>query len=132
MRKLYRGPVIVLLCALLIQLACGCAMEKIRLLKSLAQDEKEKEAYINKQTGGFLKLQKDISGGKLKEGLSKQEVVGAYGEPVLCSAAQAEPNAERCLFRRPVEFFNTDKVFIFFDEQERLVAWESYPAAKKD
>ena len=130
------------LCLLLLLAMCAGCTQKILVLKRFASSQKEMQSYVAKQEKGFLRLTKDIQRASLRKGISKESVIKKYGEPVFCDTAtpcligQASvlpPAAEggiaqSCLYRDPTEYFSTDKVYLYFDRQDRLHSWKYEPA----
>lgn len=109
-------------------LLSGCVsrfnMGAIGVLKRFAKNQKEIDDYVRVQSEGFLRLQQDIGKGKLRKGLLKQEVFLKYGESIYCYHSYGETDKETCLYRHPLKFFSTDKVYLYFEEDNRLDAWE--------
>jgi len=107
-------------------LLSGCAtVKRLSLLMSIDSNQKAIDAYLAQQEKGFSRLKDDSANGSLKTGAAKGRLAGLYGDPVFCKSTGEE---EKCIYRRPTEFFNSDKVILYFDRHEMLERWEFKPA----
>ncbi len=86
---------------------CGCS-QPLRTLMAVGNEQKEQAAYVRQQQERFKVLLRDARRGRLLPGLRQERVVARYGEPVL-----REGNT--FLYRDPVAFFDSPKVYISFD-----------------
>ncbi|MFH1640717.1 MAG: hypothetical protein ABIA66_02005 [Candidatus Omnitrophota bacterium] len=98
--------------------------KELLFLKSLADNEKEKEDYIKSQETGFEQLRADIENDRLKTGISKKDILARYFEPINCLSIEESSEKSSCLYRHPTKYFFTDKVYLYFDENEALARWE--------
>lgn len=105
-------------------------MEAISLMRQLAKNQKEIDDYVKSQREGFLRLRQDILGEKLSAGISKQEITTQYGEPICCFPTAENKQKQECLYRLPLEFFSTNKIYLYFDKDNRLISWILKPANK--
>lgn len=100
-----------------IQLAIsGCGLE-IATLKEYSKEQDAIKAQVENDLRRFNLLVNDIKEGKLTAGITKKKFFRLYGSPVV-------ETSEKLLYRHPVKFSETEKVYIYFDEQERLVKWD--------
>ena len=94
-------------------------------LKGLSENRSATAKYIKAQEDGFVKLKRDIPEGRLKKGMSKEEVIAGYAPPLFCEAGPGEGGIkETCLYRLPLQYFNTDLIYLFFDKDSRLLYWQ--------
>lgn len=96
----------------------GCS-EPIRTLQALGAEKDAQLAQVKRQDKEFELLLRDIAKDRLKPGMSRQEIVGRYGHPVLESASRQQEEIT-LLYRKPVEFFDMTKVYLTFDNQGYL------------
>ncbi len=112
---------------LLVLTSLGCTLYKkapqLRTLKSLAQSQQEMSLYVEEKEANFVRLTKDIQAGRLAEMTSYEEIIAYYGEPVLRRNFQKEGLAKELLYRHPTEYFDTDKVYLYFDSNLKLDSW---------
>ena len=113
---------------------CGCAklahLNELLTLKSVSDNQRQIQIYLEKQEKGFTKLKDDIKNNRLKQGQFKRSIISKYSEPVLIEKPEPE-NAgikEILLYRHPTNYFKSDRVYLYFDESGRLVSWELKPA----
>ena len=103
----------------------GCAAVRnptqMKTLLKLNSSQKQMHSYVTKQERGFKRLCSDIDRKRLKVGLSQREVVSLYEEPVLEREVKGKI---QWLYRHPTEYFNSDRVYLYFDSSDVLVGWE--------
>jgi len=102
---------------ILVLLSClGCSA-KLRTLINVSNEQKAQGVYINEQNRKFSQLIKDIDNNKLKLGLKTKEVINLYGEPI-----DIKPVGEESvyLYRDALKFFPTEKVYLYFDREDKL------------
>jgi len=119
---------------LIIILLCGCAklahLDELLTLKSVSDDQRQIEIYLAKQEHGFNKLKEDIKNNRLRQGELKRSIIAKYSEPVLTKEAEPENVGikEILLYRHPTSYFKSERIYLYFDINNRLVSWESKPA----
>ncbi len=119
---------------ILIFLLPGCALftkaPQLLTLKRLGDNQKQMQKYVAKQKKYLEKLINDIEVKKLEKGTGYNRFIRIYGEPVLEKNIKKGDFRKRLLYRNPVEYFDTDKVYIYFNHQLELVAWKYKKADK--
>ncbi len=90
----------------------GCS-QPLRTLMSVGSEQKAQGAYVKRQDRCFDLLMRDIKRERLKIGVSDQYVISRYGEPVL-------KKGSTFVYRKAVEFLDTPKVYLDFDEKGLL------------
>lgn len=101
---------------------------KLLRLKSLRDNQIDIQRYIERQERLFEVLVEDIKNSRLDTGLSSLIIVKKYGEPVLVRENKEEcPSCRVFLYRRPVDYFSSDKVYLYFDDKDELSSWEYKP-----
>jgi len=104
---------------------CGCTPQ-LSILKGLGDSQKEIERYVAAQERGFYKLSDDIKNNRIKIGLSKKEILSLYGDPVLSKKIEDNPLLkEEFLYRLPTEYFTTNRIYLYFDIEDKLVKWKN-------
>ncbi|MDD5729999.1 MAG: hypothetical protein PHN57_02605 [Candidatus Omnitrophica bacterium] len=97
-----------------------------------SKNEAEIKDYVDKHEEYFAKLKKDVKNNGLEKGVSKNDILIRYGEPILWGSPECGKNinvSECCLYRMPTRFFHTDKVYLYFDDKDNLSSWEFKPAS---
>ena len=95
------------------------------MLGELAQNQREAERYVDESADNFSRMQRDIEQAGLQKGISEKEITSKYGEPIFCRTTLEKEGEVRCLYRHPIRFFNTDEVYLYFDNSKMLDCWES-------
>ena len=80
-------------------------------------EQKAQGAYVRTQQERFRVLLRDIDRDRVLPGLRQERVVARYGEPVL-------RQGRVFLYRDPVDFFSSAKVYLEFNEQDILSSIE--------
>ncbi|MFC1658867.1 hypothetical protein ACFL1D_05745 [Candidatus Omnitrophota bacterium] len=107
--------------------ALGCASvsqkaETLRMLRSLGANDKLKQQQLSQETKNFQKIKKYIEERRIKEGVSRNYAIRAFGEPVvILPLSQGEKWAYK---PRGADWFAGEKAYLFFDANHRLVSWE--------
>ncbi|MCF7870941.1 MAG: hypothetical protein K9L77_02710 [Candidatus Omnitrophica bacterium] len=106
----------------------GCAffskLPQLLTLKRVSSSQKQMERCVEKKKKYLKKLKKDIDENKLEKGITYRRFIKLYGEPVLEKDSGKKNIKKVLLYRHPTEYFNTDKVYIYFDLSDKLVSWE--------
>jgi len=114
----YKKYILINLLVLFIFFGCsGRILNLISLNGSLTSLQRETDISQVK----FEKLAEDIKTAKLKSGLSEQDILMLYGEPVLVK--KVDMASEEWLYRAPLKYFDTPKVYLVFDEGQKLLKW---------
>jgi len=109
----------------------GCSrVEGLLTLKELGNSQDQMQRYVDRQKTYFLKLVKDIKEKKVTIGSSVDHIVRRYGEPVLVKKGPEELSGKIFLYREPTNYFESDKVYLYFDKEEKLIKWEYEPYKK--
>jgi len=104
---------------------CGCVYvghySQVMELREFDKAQTELDRYVEQEENGFYLLLEDIEYHRLAPGKTKKQVLSKYGDPVFCKQ-------NSCLYRLPLEYFDTQKVYLEFDPDERLLSWRVEPA----
>lgn len=110
----------------------GCAVmrysEGINTLKELSASGSEINEYLIAQEEKFLLLRDKVLSGQLEKGISKELFIKKYGDPVTRSPEDQNSGKEVMLYRHPTGFFDSDRIYAVFDEEDSLESWELKPA----
>ncbi|MFH1772432.1 MAG: hypothetical protein ABH872_06410 [Candidatus Omnitrophota bacterium] len=110
----------------------GCALkhysQELSTLKGIGINQKQIQNYIDRQKKLFANLVNDTLGNQLEKGTAKEVFLDKYGDPVLVKNLGVKSEfKEKLLYRDPVNYFSSDKVYIYFDKDANLVYWEYMP-----
>ena len=106
---------------------CFFLPEGLKTLKSVSDSQDEIEVYLIKQTRLFDELLNDLNQETLEPGISKNKFIYTYGEPILFKEVDNPSGGLMLFYRHPTEYFKSDRVYFYFDQEERLVRWEYKP-----
>jgi hypothetical protein len=112
----------------------GCAggLQGLAVLRGYSSEQAQTARQIKVQKNRLRILISDIEKNNIETGMSYKNILHRYGEPVLVWNMEPASSASRkVLYRDPVEYFYTDRVYLYFDNSDNLVKWEYYPALKK-
>lgn len=103
----------------------GCS-QPLRTLMAVGAEQKQQQIEIKKQNSKFESLLKAARIGSLKNGMQKQDIVSRYGSPTLEKVPPSQPQEEKnikttFLYRSPVGYLTSPKVYLDFDENDILV-----------
>ena len=123
------------ICVLLVLSISGCKslsalskMDQLLTLKDMAGEAQEIDAYVESRNQSFTAMLAQYEIDQLAAYDNKEEIVAAYGEPVFTHVeARGEETVEQWLYRREDVYFNTDKIYLYFDKSGNLVGKELLP-----
>ena len=101
-------------------------IESLMALKRLGEEQKSIARSLKLEERLFRKLVAHIKKDKLKPGTTLESFIGIYGEPIVSKDTLS--SGKRLLYRHPTDYFNSDKVYVYFDREEKLSWWEYLPA----
>ncbi|MBI4367981.1 MAG: hypothetical protein HY588_01160 [Candidatus Omnitrophica bacterium] len=110
-------------CFALLIFFMGCASpSNVGFLKGLAANEEQKAAVLQAETVRFQELKRAISDRKLKTEISQGEFERQFGKPVV---VLQEGTREKYVYKSgKAGWFGGEKVYLYFDQQSKLVKWE--------
>ena len=119
-----------ILLGVLILAAGGCAVaqyaDEIHTLQAIDASQRDISKFIERQEKLFHLLLEDVKDGRLKSGLTKKYVINTYGNPVLSREINGGlARKEELLYRRPTQYFSSDKIYLYFDSSGKLMRWEA-------
>jgi hypothetical protein len=111
----------------------GCASmrysEQLQTLKEIGKSQKEIQRYIDEQEVFFYKLRDVVKNNQLQPGIPKRDFINTYGEPIISrEVSNNPPIKEVLLYRHPTHYFSSDRIYLYFDESDKLVYWEYKPS----
>ena len=109
--------------------AGGCALfsQEAATLKAVGKSQDQIARYVQKQEKLFAKLLDDFENERLVAGTSRSVIIKRYGEPILSKKSAQPPYGEIFLYRHPTGYFDSDKLYLRFDELDKLIGWKYKP-----
>lgn len=112
-------------------IGCSGGLQGIATLRNYSSNHGQIAQQVKIQQKLFRMLIADIDKKNIKAGLSYSDLLRRYGEPILVwNTDGASLVPKKVLYRDPVKYFNTDKVYLYFDSSDSLVKWEDFYAEK--
>ena len=117
---------------LLIAGAClfgGCAkvshMEQLLTLKAAADEQSQIATNVDERDRKFDLMVAEAKAGTLDQYGNKRKIERVFGKPVYArKAAWGGPEAESWLYRYATEYFQADKIYLYFNTDGNLVRSE--------
>jgi hypothetical protein len=104
----------------------GCDARILNLV-SLSKNQAQTQQFVKQQEDLFVSLAADVATGELCQGLSKEDLTKRYGSPTLVKTARRNgASLERWLYRMPLDYSASQKVYLDFDASGSLMEWESH------
>ena len=100
----------------------GCG-QHVHTLKQYSKEQDLIARQVETAKKKFNLLVEDIKQERLKEGRSKRKFIRIYGKPVITNAIDSNEAVLELLYRDPLKFFDTPKVYVYFNKEEKLIRW---------
>lgn len=105
---------------LILVFVCGCSPQ-LKTIIRLSNEQKAQQKYVAVQSKKFKLLLRHIEKDRLKLGLSSRKIIALYGDPVTINDLDA---GMEFLYREPLDYNPTQKVYLYFGEEDTLVHFE--------
>ena len=117
----------------LVIFSSGCAklahMQELLTLKAYSDEQEQQTKYVKEQDAKFEKLLTVVKSGDIENYFTQGQIIKAFGEPVFRREAERDGAlAQVWLYRYTIRFFDSDKVYLYFDGENKLKSWEHVPA----
>lgn len=120
-------------CLLLLS-SCSIIKHKDQLLalKRLGDDQARQEQFLKRQEKKFRLLLSDYEKGRLKQGTAQKNILSRYGEPISVKEQLEDPSGvtEEFVYRHPEQFFGSEKIYLYFNKDSKLINWQYQSAAE--
>ena len=118
-------------------LLTGCAklvhMQELLTLKAMSDDGDRQKKFIEIQDQKFTQLVLKVKADQMQAYLTKDSILRNFGEPVLASPIEKDGQSlEQWMYRYTMKYFDSDKVYLFFDKKGKLLTWKYVPCPPKD
>ncbi len=110
----------------------GCTssgrVERLLTLRALANEQKNLNAYVEKQDKKFENLLEVVRTGAMGQYADRKSVKRNFGDPIYVKKVEKNGKPqEEWLYRYATQFFNSEKVYLYFDGKGKLVKWKKQP-----
>ncbi|MCA9399488.1 MAG: hypothetical protein KC618_07050 [Candidatus Omnitrophica bacterium] len=115
----------------------GCSklahLDEMLRLKKIGDGVEDADAYVEKADRRFAELVQLYKEGKLVQySTTTGQILKKFGQPIQVKTVQHdEEEAERWLYRKAVEYFNTEKIYLYFSAEGKMIDVEYEPAPTK-
>lgn len=109
----------------------GCAkikhLDQLLLIKGMSDEQADIDDFVESQTVGFNNLLNSIQQGSFDEYKTKDQIYQAFGEPIIKEKVEMDQQEfEVWLYRKPVGYFKSKKVYIYFDQAGLVSDWRHH------
>ena len=117
--------------SLIVLLFCltGCAklahLDQLLTLKDLSENRDAQTKSVEAQNKNFEQLLAALKNDRLKEYPDKKSILKSFGKPVILKFVidNGQPK-EQWIYRYATEYFKSEKIYFYFDEQGNVNCWE--------
>jgi len=107
----------------------GCAkvqhLDQLLTLKGLADEQDRMGQYVEEQNQKFELMIDEIEAGTLDQYLNKGKILRAFGDPIhVKHVNKNDQELESWLYRYSTQFFDSEKIYLYFDPDDNLVGSE--------
>ena len=121
----------------LILIVSGCAqlshLDQLLTLKAISDNRDLQHKFVKKQDKNFSALLVAIKDNSIQKFTAKKQFLKQFGPPVIAhpDVWDGKP-CELWLYRYAVKYLSSEKVYLYFDEQENLLSWERVEPEKQE
>ena len=101
-------------------------------LMQISKARGDMEEELKEETESYSNVKKAIDQEKIKEGQSAQVIAKQFGAPSI-KLVENDKIHKRWVYKKGgTSYFEGEKIYLFFDENNKLVGWENIPAKVKE
>ena len=130
----FQTAVVLLIC----MVSCsGCAklmhIGELLRIKGYSDNKELQDKCVQKNDENFEFLLTAVKEERMSEYADKKSILKSFGDPILSSVYQENgKTAEKWLYRYAMKYFDSEKVYLYFDEKDKLVKWEYVEPLKEE
>jgi len=107
----------------------GCAkvahLQELLTLKAASDNGEEQKQFVVAQDKRFESLLEKVKNNQLGEYTNRKSIYRAFGEPIFVKEIQRDGQLqEQWLYRYATKFFDSPKVYLYFDPAGKLIDWQ--------
>ncbi len=111
-----------LILLLIVVMTSGCSiignLDQLFALKTYSAEKDAQRRQIERTNASYDKLKADYQAGRLVIGATATSIQDAYGLPIL--NIPHPDGTSHWLYRHDIWYKDTDKIYLFFNEQQQL------------
>ena len=113
----------------------GCAklqhLDQLLTLKAVSDEQARMDQTVERQNQKFQELIKAVQDGSVKNYPDQKSIAKKFGEPILKRETNKEGQTlEYWLYRYATKYFDSEKIYLYFDHEAKLISSEYVPAGK--
>jgi len=114
----------------------GCAklahMQELLTLKAMSDNGDEQRRFVAAQDARFETLLEKVKNNQLGEYPNRKSVFRAFGEPIFTKQVQRnDQTQEQWLYRYATKFFDSPKVYLYFNPKGKVIDWQYVATPEK-
>ncbi|MFH1359514.1 MAG: hypothetical protein ABIJ41_00560 [Candidatus Omnitrophota bacterium] len=115
----------------------GCAkvshLQELLTLKTYSDNQGLQDQYVQEQDEKFAKLLGAIKEKRIQDYPSKKSFLKNFGDPIFTKVVNKNnQNVEQWLYRYAQKYFNSPKVYAYFDSSGQLIDWSLEEPIQKE
>ena len=104
----------------------GCAklahLDQLLILKGMDDEQKQQRRYVEAQDKRFEKIRDAVQNGQIQKFSNQKQIAAKFGQPVYRETTQKDnQDLDLWVYRYTVKYFDSDKVYLYFDKEGKLV-----------
>ena len=107
----------------------GCAklkhLRELLLIKKVANEQSEVSRYVELKDERFDVLYSMVETGDVKRYDTAEKVLKYFGEPIKKQPAPYNARHSVWYYRKSTQFFGSPEVYLYFDEDNKLIDWKA-------
>ena len=111
----------------------GCSvtnnLEEIKRLQAVGDSQEQIQNDVEAQDQVFAQMLNAYEFNQLADYKTKQQIVGAFGKPLGRWDINEGDLSTKWLYRQSANFFHSDKLYLYFDQDDQLRKIEFVPAS---
>ena len=114
--------------SLILIFSSGCAkirhMQELLTLKSYSDNQEIQHRYVKEQDRKFEELLKVVKGSQLEKFSNQKTFIRKFGNPIFIKEVEKDGRQlEQWLYRYAKRYFDSEKVYVYFDRSRKLIDW---------
>ncbi len=115
----------------------GCAklnhLEELLTLQELSIEQDRQIKFVEGQNGNFDRLLKAMEDGSFSQYTEQRDFLNKFGPPVYSREVSKDSQVlVKWVYRYSNQSFDSEKVYLYFDREGKLVDWKHVKPGNKD
>ena len=122
---------------IVVVLFTGCAkvgqlqhLDELLTLKGYSDEKEAQQKWVQEENERFERLSAAVKDGSIQSYTGRDAILKDFGSPVVSDMIEEKGQSlDRWLYRHPIQKLATDRVYLYFDPDGRLVKFEHIPSS---